>query len=160
MAKQSKQKFGKNGINSKVTFNTSQVDKLLKSINQRLLNPVKAANQTSIIAAADIQDHFDKEQSPVGRWRPRKDNLPHPILTKSGKLRRGLKPVTSIVNGNVAIKFVPSAETKKYAYIHNSGGMIKNRAGRYTYMPKRQYGWLSAQAKEEIRKAWIKDIVG
>lgn len=38
-----------------------------------------------------IDTNFSGRGSLFGRWLPRKDNLPHPILEKSGKMRRNFK---------------------------------------------------------------------
>ena len=73
--------MGKSGFNSSVELDDKQAKKFLAGINQRLVDPKKAGEQTRIIAQADIQDHFNKESSPIGRWTPRKDNKPHrPVM--------------------------------------------------------------------------------
>lgn len=38
-----------------------------------------------------IDTNFSGRGSLFGRWLPRKDNLPHPILEKSGRMRRNFK---------------------------------------------------------------------
>ena len=142
-------------MRSQIIFNDENAKQLLKAIEQRLINPAYEVQHTAIAIEAEIEDHFNKEMGPAGRWRPRKDPRgTWKILSKSRALRRGLKAVTSIKPNGISVEVVPSQETAKYAYVHNNGLRIRNRSGRFTAMPKRQYVWVSARVKKEIAELW------
>ena len=142
-------------MRSQIEFNDEAAKQYLKAIQDHLINPAYEVQQTAIAIESEIEDHFNKEMGPSGRWRPRKKPTGDwKILSKSRALRRGLKPVTTIKPTGISIEVIPSAETAKYAYVHNNGLRIRNRSGRFTAMPKRQYVWVSSKLKKEIADLW------
>ena len=51
----------------------------------------KVAVELAATSLKQTDTRFDERVQPSGRpWRPRKDNKPHPILERSGALRRGI----------------------------------------------------------------------
>ena len=58
------------------------------------LGDARLSPLTADLAAETVkqtQRRFDRRTAPDGsRWKPRKDNLPHPLLEKSGRLRRSI----------------------------------------------------------------------
>lgn len=68
-----------------------------------------------------ILEGFIRETDPRGRkWAPRKDALPHPILDKTGKMKRGfeidMRGANIIVENNVV-----SEKGKPYPLFHQKG---------------------------------------
>lgn len=56
-------------------------------------------------------ENFDKRQNPAGiRWRPRKKKYPHPILEKTGKMRRSFR------KGQGATVYSTDAKAKYHQY--------------------------------------------
>lgn len=148
-------------MQSDVKIDDKQFRQYIEAIQKRLIDPGYELARTKDIILANIKDHFDKESSPVGKWRPRKDKRTWgkwPILDKSGALKNSIRANIITSGKELSIQFSAEGEPKKYAMVHNNGMRIRNRAGRFTKMPKRQFAWISAQAKEEIRQVWIKGL--
>ena len=67
-----------------------------------------------------IEEGFIRETDPTGhKWAPRKDALPHPILTKTGAMRRSfqidLRGALIVTNPTV------SAQGRPYPLFHQTG---------------------------------------
>ena len=136
----------------------------IDAIRKKLINPeVEAKATADFIEKTVIPRRFEEQKGPTGNpWKPSKRVLKSggKTLTLSGKLRHGLKPKISINSTGVDISFVPSTETAKYAYLHNNGGRVKNRSGRFTTMPKRQYAYTTAEEKRIIIKdIWVRGLM-
>lgn len=159
---------------SRIDFSgVKEASRFLDAIRRKLINPeVEAKATADYIEKTVIPRRFEDQKGPTGspwtklsdiylRWKRKKyPSNANKILTLSGKLRHGLKPVINIGSNGVNIHFKPSKETEMYAYVHNNGGRIKNKSGRYTTMPKRQYAYTTQQEKMIImRDIWIKGLM-
>lgn len=87
------------------------------------------------------QGFLDKSLEP---WKKRKDGTIDGILSKSGNLRRSIRAIKT-TEGSVVI-----GTYKKYAQIHNEGGIITQ-----TPTPKqRKFFWAKYYASEKTNEAW------
>lgn len=87
------------------------------------------------------QGFLDKSLEP---WKKRKDGTTDGILSKSGNLRRSIR-ATKVTEDNVTV-----GTYKKYAQIHNEGGVI-------TQVPtpkQRKFFWAKYYASEKTNEAW------
>lgn len=68
-----------------------------------------------------ILEGFIRETDPRGRkWAPRKDSLPHPILDKTGAMKRGFEIDTR--GANIVVQNnVLSAQGRPYPLFHQTG---------------------------------------
>ena len=75
-----------------VTVDARDLNRLIAATGN--LGDAKLSPLTADLAAETVkqtQRRFDRRTAPDGsRWKPRKDNLPHPLLEKSGRLRRSI----------------------------------------------------------------------
>ncbi len=141
---------------SSITINDSDAQRVLKAAQNKLLDLSYENKLAAERVQTDIQEHFNNTQSPVGKWKPSIRVIKHggKTLTKSGALRRSLSLAVAL---NVTkIGFSISSDLP-YASIHNNGGKFRHwRSGKYVTMPKRQYAWVSAKAKQEIIELYIR----
>lgn len=148
--------------------------RFLDAVRKKLINPEAEAKSTALyIEKTIIPRRFEEQKNPTGSpWKPsqrvlagttKRKGLPNygnKTLTMTGALRHGLKPNIKINSGNVDISFIPSGDTAKYAYIHNNGGKFRNRSGKYSWMPKRQYAFTTQKEKMIIiRDIWVKGLL-
>lgn len=148
-------------FNSEVKIDDKDFRNYIEGVKKKLINPRYELSRTKDIILADIKNHFDKESSPVGKWTRRKDPKTHgkwPILNKSGALKNNIDAEIGIRSDGIKLKIYVNGEANKYAAVHNNGMRIPNRGGGLTKMPKRQFAWLSRQAKEDITQVWIKGL--
>ena len=119
------------------------------------------AEMVSAFVFQDIMDHFEKEMGSKGRWKRWSDAYDehmlkigkgaNNILQDTGKLRQSFVP-TNYRREGAKIVWFNNAKTAKgfpYAAAHDKGG------GR---LPKRDFMWLSKDAKKDIRDATLKFI--
>ena len=99
------------------------------------------------------QQRFSRREAPDGsKWPPRKDNLPHPLLEKSRRLRRSIRAVPSRDG-------VDQTAEPPYAGVHQHGSRSRN-------IPQRQFlGWSDsdenalAVTSEEWMARYVADSV-
>ena len=95
---------------------------------------------------------YDKRQAPDGKsWPPRKDNLPHPLLEKSGRLRRSIQ-VRALQEREATI----GTAGVPYAAVHQHGSRKRN-------IPARPFlGWGGSDLTEltETAEAGLARFVG
>lgn len=92
-----------------------------------------------------VEDNFDKRGGRFGGWDPRKDNLPHPLLEKSGDMRK---------------EFYKES-TSDYAMVGNSDPKFPFHQSNQprTKLPRRVMLQIDATMRDEIFKAFQKYIV-
>ena len=150
-------------FNLSIVVNDSTAKLMLNGFLKKLVDLSYENKLASEVANKEIQKHFDNEESPIGKWKPsiRVKKFGGLTLTKSGNLRNSLKLAQAITIDKLGFSF---SSTLPYAAIHNNGGKFRHwRTGRFVHMPKRQYAWLSSQAKQEILNIYIKgfnDVTG
>lgn len=67
-----------------------------------------------------IEEGFIRETDPTGhKWAPRKDSKPHPILTKSGAMRRGFE--IDLRGALIVTSNVVSDKGRPYPLFHQKG---------------------------------------
>lgn len=121
----------------------------------------KYAQFISAFVFQDVMDHFEKEMGSKGKWKRWSDAYDehmikigkgaNNILQDTGRLRNNFVP-TNYRRQNAKIVWFNNARTTSgfpYAYAHDKGG------GK---LPKRDFMWLSKEAKAEIRDATLKFI--
>jgi phage gpG-like protein len=144
---------------SGVSIDAENFRRYIEAVKKRLINPRFEVSQTKDIILADIKDHFDKEMSPVGKWTRRKDPRGKwPVLNKTGTLKSGIDAEVAIRSDGIKIKMFIDNEAIIYGAVHNNGLRIPNRGGGLTKMPKRQFAWISRQAKDKITDVWTKGL--
>jgi phage gpG-like protein len=130
-------------------------DKAVKNMIKGLIKQTgkisqRAKDYVSLLGAivlSDIDDHFQKERGPHGRWRPwsaayRKRMMAqgkggNKILQDTGRLRSGWLPNRYRTSKTGILWFNPV----KYAGIHDRGSRT---------MPRRQFTWLSSRAIKKM----------
>jgi len=143
-------------FNSSINVNDTNAKLMLNGFLNKLLDLSYENKLASDIASKEIQRHFNDEESPIGKWRPsiRVKKFGGKTLTKSGDLRNSLKLAQAITIDKLGFTF---SSTLPYSAIHNNGGKFRHwRSGKFVHMPKRQYAWLSEQAKQQIINVYIK----
>lgn len=137
---------------------------LLDAIRKKFIDPSAEIKGTAEYYEKTILPRrFDEQKHPSGNpWKPSKRVIKHggKTLTNKRNLRNSLKayPVVTSTGAEMTIKS-NNAEIAKYAHVHNNGGRIKNRAGRMTTIPKRQYAFATEPEKQIIiRDIWIKGL--
>lgn len=92
-----------------------------------------------------IDTNFSGRGSLFGRWLPRKDNLPHPILEKTGKMRRNFKQ-------NLGPDYIEIYNPTAYFKYHQSN---KPR----TKIPRRVMMKIDEQRRVFIQKEFQRHII-
>ena len=118
-----------------VKLESKEWTKMLNKIekNMKNINPILRAG-INVFGFKDINDHFQREENPSGKWAPLKYRKGKP-LQDTGNLRNSFLPAKD--QGRNAVLMINNAE---YASIHNSG---KGRM-------HREFMWLSDSAKQDI----------
>lgn len=147
-------------FNSTIQVNDENVKNVFNGYLNKLLDLSYENKQAAQIAQLDIQKHFTNEQSPIGKWKPsiRVKKFGGKTLTKSGNLRMSLTLAQAITVTKTSFSI---SSDLPYAQIHNNGGKFKHwRSGKFIHMPKRQFAWLSEQAKQDILQVYIGGLNG
>jgi len=92
-----------------------------------------------------IDTNFSQRGGLFGRWVPRKDNKPHPLLEKTGKMRSNFKT-------KLAPSYVEIYNPTSYFKYHQSNKPRKK-------LPRRIMMKIDNQRKEFIQKAFQKHII-
>jgi phage gpG-like protein len=87
-----------------------------------------------------VDDNFSKRGGRFGGWVQRKDNLPHPLLEKTGAMRKGFYKETT---DNYAMV---SNEDRKFPYHQSNQPRTK--------IPRRVMLMIDARMRDEIFKAF------
>jgi phage gpG-like protein len=120
---------------SEVKLNSKEWNKLINKISKNLKNIVPILKPAvNVFGFKDINDHFQREQNPKGRWAKLKYRKGKP-LQDTGNLRNSFLPARR--QGRDAVLMINNAP---YAGIHNYG---KGRM-------HREFMWLSQGAQENI----------
>lgn len=135
--------------------NLPEVQNYFRAAKNHLINPRFELYQVEKYIKREIfPKRFNEQKKPAGgKWKPSKR-----VILKGGKtltdtraLRNSMTAKSVIVgSGKLNINMYAQGEPRKYAAVHNNGMRIRNRAGRFTKMPKRQFAWLSMSEKEKI----------
>lgn len=141
-----------------------EVERYLEAIRKRFINPASEIDSTiKYVQKTIIPQRFEEQKNPLGQpWKPSQRVLKHggKTLTKSGQLRRSLQAIVSTDQRGINIAFSATGEAAKYASVHNNGMRIRNKSGRFTQMPKRQFAFLTSKEKQVIiRDIWIKGLL-
>jgi len=145
---------------AKIEFTDRSFTKLINKVQKKIkLDKKQVKALFSAIVIKDVLNHFEKEESPSGKWRvwsdtykdqlSRRSRPPENILADTGKLRNGLKPGNVQKKGNNFVWF-NNAKTKSgfpYASAHDVGGRK---------LPQREFMWLSKKALENFGKSMIR----
>jgi phage gpG-like protein len=137
---------------------------LINAIRDKLIDPSAEIQGTADYYEKTILPRrFDEQKHPSGNpWKPSKRVIKHggKTLTNTRNLRNSLKAYPKVTSTGAEVEIKSNnAEIAKYAALHNNGGRIKNRGGKLTTMPKRQYAWASKEEKQIIiRDIWIKGL--
>jgi hypothetical protein len=95
------------------------LDAKLKALSTQGFIQAKAAVASTLRDL--IAEGFQKKVAPGGQaWKPRKDSLPHPLLDKSGAMKRGFEIDTygpRLVIKNEAV----SEQGRPYPWFHQTG---------------------------------------
>ena len=139
------------------TFENKEVVKFIKEVETRL-KYIKGVQKRyvgllSAIVFRDVQEHFQDEEGPEGKWPDWSDSYfqylkdigrgGNQMLAFSGNLRQNFRP-TKFRNSSEGPLWFNNAQTKDgfpYAFAHNEGG------GK---LPKREFMWLSDRALYDI----------
>ena len=98
----------------------------------------------------DFADHFHRTQAPYGTWPPRVDNLPHPLLNLTGKMKQAA--TTRGAPGNISLvepfqlTVGVDGSIVNYASFQNDGT---------SRIPARPFIWLSERAEDEAFDAYV-----
>jgi len=138
------------------TYDSKEAELLLRAAAMKVIDLSFEMGEITTLVQKDIEDHFNKERSPVGKWRKRKDNKTHPILNLSGALKRS---ITSKASANIGKLTISIKSDLIYAKVHNNGMTIRNRGGGYTQMPKRQFAWISKDVRDKSMEIIIKGVL-
>lgn len=84
-------------------------------------------------------------------WPPRKDSLPHPLMDKSGRLKRSLTTKNADSVRNIRADRIVYGSKVPYSKFHNQG--TKN-------MPRRQVSGVSPRARAQIVLAARRHALG
>lgn len=155
--KKSKDTVGSSGI----SLDLSEWNKYHEALEKKFIDPSSEIKDTQIAINSDIQDHFNKETGPGGaKWKKSKRAIRDSgkTLTDTGAMRRQIKSRVQTNKNGIRIEFFSDGESKKYSWVHNTGARIRNRSGRLTKMPKRQFAWVSKECKDRIADAWLKGL--
>lgn len=126
----------------------------LKKMRRNASNPRPLMGKVSIFMFKDVFDHFIKEMGPNRAW----EALSSVTIKKRRKGKRGGKIrilrdkgplINSIKPGNTKTAAIVATK-KKYARIHNEGGI----AGNGVRIPQRKFMW----ASEKLLKRLIKSV--
>jgi phage gpG-like protein len=92
-----------------------------------------------------VDDNFDKRGGRFGGWDPRKDTLPHPLLEKTGVMRKGFY----------------KESTSDYAMVGNDDDKFPYHQSNQprTRLPRRVMLMIDARMRDEIFKAFQEYIV-
>lgn len=134
----------------------------IEGVNKKLINPAPEVQETKAYLLRKVKQRIRERKNPAGGyWAARKPPTGSwPLLRKSGALYNSHEADISVKNGNIEIDIFATGNAAKYAAVHNNGMRIRNRAGRFTKMKKRQYAWLKAAEKQEIaRDIWANGFV-
>ena len=134
-----------------VTVDARDLNRLIAATGN--LGDARLSPLTADLAAETVkqtQRRFDRRTAPDGtRWKPRKDNLPHPLLEKSGRLRR------SIGERDLQEKEAEIGTSGVvYAGVHQHGS---------DRIPQRQFlGWSTEDRADLVTTAddWMERYVG
>ena len=138
----------------------------LDAIRRKLIDPsVEAKATADFVEKTIIPRRFQEQKGPTGSpWRvsQRVRKYGGRTLSKSNTneaLRFSIRAKINIASGGVNIDFGIVGPASKYGYLHNNGGRIKNRSGKYTTMPKRQFAYLTvAEKRLIITDIWIRGL--
>ena len=79
------------------------------------------ARELAEVSERQTQDRFSRRVDPFGRrWPQRQDNLPHPLLEKTGRMRRSIDTESDDEGVTVETKGV------EYAAVHQWGYSARN----------------------------------
>lgn len=154
MTKKNKNIVGSSNVNIDLT----EWNAYYQTIQNKQLDPAYEVKVTQQAINSNIQDHFNREQGPGGiKWKPSQRALRDggKTLTDTAAMRRQIKSRIKPNKKGLNIEYYSDGESKKYSWVHNTGARIKNRSGRLTKMPKRQFAWIDAKTKQEITNAWV-----
>ncbi|MCA9667374.1 MAG: phage virion morphogenesis protein [Myxococcales bacterium] len=116
-----------------VQVDMSRVRQSFDRAHRRAKDMRPAWQQVSRLVLQSIQRNFAEGGRP-SRWAPRKDNLPHPLLIKSGRMLASLR-------ARSGSNFAEVSERAPYAIYHHTG------TGR---MPARKSVLLQPEDEREI----------
>jgi phage gpG-like protein len=150
---------------SEVAFEDKEARRFLKKMIQKTKDVKdKSASYAKLLSAVVFQDvihHFDKQQGSSGAWkkwsRMYREHMStlgkgsNRILQDTGRLRMAFMP-TNVRSTSEGILWFNPAKTKTgfpYAAAHNEGG---------DQLPKRDFMWLSDNAKEGIEEQTLQFI--
>lgn len=105
------------------------------------------------ILRRDFHDHFLQKMGDDGRWAPRKDNLPHPLLRKTGKMHLAATRLGAPGNiseaGHRHLTFGVEGSVVDYANYQQYGT---------SKMVARPYIWISEEAEDEAAEAFADGV--
>ena len=150
-----------------VAFNSKEAQdflrKLVKKKDQIKDRDDAYVGLLSAVVFRDIITHFEREEGSKGAWKAwSKVHAQHmekigkggnKILQDTGRLRQSFQP-TSYRKTNEGILWFNPAKTKSgfpYAYAHDEGG---------PKLPKRDFMYLSDEAKEKLETITLKFLEG
>ncbi len=145
--------------NEEITEFLASIGKKLKTIKN---GEAKYAALLSSIVYRDVNDHFEKESGPDGKWThwsflytvqmEKRGKGGNKILQDSGRLRNNFKP-TNFKSSNEGPIWFNDATTKggfPYAYAHNEGD---------GNLPQRQFMWFSGNAVEKMAEQTLQFMI-
>lgn len=101
------------------------------------------------IIREDFAAHFRNTEAPYGKWPPRKDNLPHPLLILSGDMYRAATQEGAPGNitgvGDRELQMGVDGSVVNYTAFQQDGTR---------YIPARPFIWLSDEAEDAAFEAF------
>jgi hypothetical protein len=105
------------------------------------------------ILREDFHDHFIQKLGDDGPWAPRKDNLPHPLLRKTGKMHLATTrlgaPGNISIAGERELTFGVDGSVVDYANYQQYGT---------SRMVARPYIWISEDAEDRAAEAFADGV--
>ena len=144
---------------SRIEFGADSKDaeRLLRAAAVKVIDLSYEMSEINGLIQANIEDHFNKEMGPIGKWTKRKSKrYTHPVLTKSGDLR---KSVTSKSSASIGKLSIAISSDLVYAKVHNKGMTIPNRWGGMTKFPKRMFMYIDKEVKEKSMQVIVTGVL-
>ena len=119
-----------------------------KHMTDEMNNPQTAMKSIGLRGFKDITDHFNRSESPSGKWKPLKSRKGKPLMD-TGRLRMAF----SFRYMKRAVELIKDV---KYAIYHNKS---KSNQGIAPNIPKREFMWISEPVKKTMTKILLSSIM-
>jgi len=142
----------------KVTVRWQHVGVMLAAVRARLAHFEPVLVKAKAILARTIADNFAMQGRP--RWAPRKDQAPHPLLVKTGKLRSAATSL-QLMRTSTGVLYFANVGQAGVAHKHGVHGTFM-RGGHPVRMnlPARDFMTVTTSAARQIADMLGRYVVG